>query len=139
MAPVKSNSAFLKIFFKKYINRSCVLEDSGPAVQPGRSDIRRLERSQSSILNCSAAPIRVRLKPSPCRIIPLPAYHLFSASAGMPVTIKLSASLLQYETQVPLGNLCLSSRIPPSPPECNKCPAIIYFNSLPSRTDEMDS
>lgn len=57
----------------------------------------------------------------------------------MPVTIKLSASLVQYETQVSLHNLCLSSPIPPSPPECNKCPAIIYFNSLPSCTDEMDS
>lgn len=51
----------------------------------------------------------------------------------------LSTCLLQYETLVSLCNSCLSSPIPPSPPECNKCPAIIYFNSLPSCTDEMDS
>ncbi|KAF6723187.1 hypothetical protein FQA47_003980 [Oryzias melastigma] len=48
----------------------------------------------------------------------------------------VSKRLPQNET---LSNLRLSSPIPPSPPECNKCPAIIYFNSLPSRTDEMDS
>lgn len=74
------------------------------------------------------------------RVILLSSYCLHSlCQRRMPVNIKLSASLLQYETQVSLCNLCLSSPIPPSPPECNKCPAIIYFNSLPSCTDEMDS
>lgn len=72
------------------------------------------------------------------QMIPL-AWRCLRSLYCMPVTINLSASPLQYETQVSLCNSCLSSPIPPSPPECNKCPAIIYFNSLPSCTDEMDS
>lgn len=46
---------------------------------------------------------------------------------------------LSMRHKSPSSNFCLSSPIPPSPPECNKCPAVIYFNSLPSCADEMDS
>lgn len=48
----------------------------------------------------------------------------------MPVDIKLSASLAQYETRVSLRNLCLSSPIPPSPRNAiNVRPSFILIHS----------
>ena len=104
-------------------------------------DMWRVKRSQSNSSDWSmSAQRRADWGSALWRIILLSSYCLHSlCQRCVPVNIRLSASLLQYETPVSLRNLCLSSPVPPSPPECNKCPAIIYFNSLPSCTDEMDS